>query len=185
MTERHDYHVDGTPPETPENDAAAGAWPETTVVGTRQPKVDGYERVSGAAIFPHDVSLPDMLHGAILRCPHAHAHVLSIDTSAAEKMPGVHAVITNTAPGADIPWYERDGQFYGKLFDDHCRHEGEEVAAIAADTFLQAMDAIRAIDVEYEELPLCHRRSSRPRTRRPRRPGGRQHGRRTEGESPR
>jgi len=154
MTERHDYHVDGAPPETPENDAAAGAWPETTIVGTRQPKVDGYERVSGAAIFPHDVSLPDMLHGAILRCPHAHANVLSIDTSAAERMPGVHAVITNKTPGAAISWYERGGQFYGKLFDDHCRHEGEEVAAIAADTFLQAMDAIRAIDVEYEELPF-------------------------------
>ena len=154
MTERHDYHVDGTPPETPENDAAAGAWAETTVVGTRQPKIDGYERVSGAAVYPHDVSLPDMLHGAILRCPHAHARMLSIDTSAAEGMPGVHAVITGKTPGADMPWYERGGQFYGKLFDDTCRHEGEEVAAVAADTFLQAVDAIRAIDVEYEELPF-------------------------------
>jgi xanthine dehydrogenase YagR molybdenum-binding subunit len=154
MTERHDYHVDGTPPETPENDGPAGAWVETTVIGTRQPKVDGYERVSGAAVYPHDVTLPDMLHGAILRCPHAHAKVLSIDTSAAEKMPGVHAVITGKTPGADIPWYERGGQFYGKLFDDTCRHEGEEVAAVAADTFLQAADAIRVIDVEYEELPF-------------------------------
>ena len=154
MTERHDYHVDGTPPETPENDGPAGAWVETTVVGTRQPKVDGYERVSGAAVYPHDVTLPDMLHGAILRCPHAHAKVLSIDTSAAEKMPGVHVVITGKTPGADIPWYERGGQFYGKLFDETCRHEGEEVAAVAADTFLQAVDAIRVIDVEYEELPF-------------------------------
>ena len=154
MTERHDYHIDGVTPETPENDAAAGAWSETTVVGTRQPKVDGYERVSGAAIYPHDVSLPDMLHGAILRCPHAHAKVISIDTSAAEKMPGVHAVVTGKSPGADIPWYERGGQFYGRLFDDTCRHEGEEVAAVAADTILQAVDALRAIEVEYEELPF-------------------------------
>jgi xanthine dehydrogenase YagR molybdenum-binding subunit len=154
MSERHDYHIDGTPPETPDNDASAGAWRETTVVGTRRPKIDGYERVSGAAIYPHDVVLPDMLHGAILRCPHAHARVVSIDTTAAEKMPGVHAVITGSTPGADIPWYERGGQFYSTLFDDTCRHEGEEVAAVAADTFLQAVDAIRAIEVGYEELPF-------------------------------
>jgi len=154
MTDRHDYHIDGTPPETPDNDAAAGAWPETSVVGTRQPKVDGYERVSGTAVYPHDVSLPGMLHGAILRCPHAHARVLKIDTSAAEAMPGVQVVITGSTPGADIPWYTRGGQSQSTLFDPHCRHEGEEVAAVAAETPYQAFDAIRAITVDYEELPF-------------------------------
>jgi len=154
MTERHDYHIDGTPPETPDNDGAAGAWPKTTVVGTRQPKIDGYERVSGTAVYPHDVSLPGMLHGAILRCPHAHAKVLKIDTSAAEAMPGVQAVITASSPGADIPWYTRGGQSQSSLFDSHCRHEGDEVAAVAAETPLQAFDALRAIEVEYEELPF-------------------------------
>lgn len=154
MTERHDYHIDGAVPETPENEAEGGAWKKTAVVGTRQAKVDAYERVSGAAVFPHDVTLPDMLHGAILRCPYAHAKVLSIDTAAAEKMPGVRAVITGRSPGAGMPWYERRGEFFGKLFGETCRHEGEEVAAVAAETPLQAVDAIRAIRVEYEELPF-------------------------------
>jgi xanthine dehydrogenase YagR molybdenum-binding subunit len=127
---------------------------KTEIVGTRVPKVDGYERVSGTAVFPHDVSLPDMLHGAILRCPHAHAKVKKIDTGKAEKMPGVRAVLTGDSPGADMPWYQRRGQFSGRLFDSHCRHEGEEVAAVAAETPLQAFDAIRAIEVEYEVLPF-------------------------------
>ena len=154
MSDKHAYHIDGTVPETPENDPNAGAWRETSVVGTRQARIDAYERVSGTAVFPHDVSLPEMLHGAILRCPHAHANVLEIDTTEAEKMPGVQAVITGKTGGADMPWYERGGQFYGRLFDDHCRHEGEEVAAVAAETPLQAFDAIRAIKVTYEKLPF-------------------------------
>jgi xanthine dehydrogenase YagR molybdenum-binding subunit len=154
MTDKNAYHIDGPVPETPENDPNAGFWHETRMVGTRQSRVDAYERVSGTAVYPHDVSLPEMLHGAILRCPHAHARVLSIDVTEAEKMPGVQAVITGKSPGADMPWYERGGQFYGKLFDDTCRHEGEEVAAVAAETPLQAVDAIRAIKIEYEELPF-------------------------------
>jgi xanthine dehydrogenase YagR molybdenum-binding subunit len=116
--------------------------------------VDAYERVSGTAVFPHDLLLPDMLHGALLRCPYPHAKVLSIDTSEAEKMPGVQTVITAKTPGADMPWYERRGKAYGRLFDNHCRHQGEEVAAVAAETPLQAADALRAIKVEYEQLPF-------------------------------
>jgi xanthine dehydrogenase YagR molybdenum-binding subunit len=154
MTERTDYHVDRTPPETPGNDGAAGSWPTTRVVGSRLPRIDAYERVSGTAVYPHDVSLPGMLHGAILRCPHAHARVLAIDTAEAERMPGVAAVITGATPGADVPWYENDGVFSSTLFDAHCRHEGEEVAAVAAETPLQAVDAIRAIKVTWEELPF-------------------------------
>jgi len=154
MKDTHAYHIDGAVPETPENRPGPETWRETTVVGTRQPRVDAYERVSGTAVFPHDVSLPDMLHGAVLRCPYAHANVLSIDTSEAEKMPGVQAVITADTPGADMPWYQRRDKAYGRLFDKHCRHEGEEVAAVAAETPLQAADALRAIKVEYEELPF-------------------------------
>jgi len=60
----------------------------------RRPRVDAYERVSGTAVYPSDVILPDMLYGAILRCPHAHARVLAVDTSAAVGMPGVAAVLT-------------------------------------------------------------------------------------------
>ena len=154
MSDEHAYHIDGAVPETPENDSDSGAWRETNVIGTRQPRIDAYERVSGTAVYPQDVSLPEMLHGAILRCPHAHARVLSIDTTEAEKMPGVQVVITGKTPGADMPWYEGRGQFHGHLFDEICRYEGEEIAAIAAETPLQAVDAILAIKVEYEVLPF-------------------------------
>ena len=81
--------------------------------------------------------------------------VKSIDTSAAEKMPGVVAVLTGKSPGADIPWY--GGQTpQSKLFDPHCRYEGDEVAAVAAQTPYQAWDALKAIKVDYEELPFVH-----------------------------
>ncbi len=154
MSEETPYWIDGCVPETPSSNEYPAPWVDTTVVGTRKAKVDGYERVSGSAVYPQDVSLPDMLHGAILRCPHPHARVTKINTGAAEKMPGVLAVITAQTPGADMPWYERGGKAFSRLFDDHCRHEGEEVAAVAAETPLQAVDAIRAIDVEYEILPF-------------------------------
>jgi xanthine dehydrogenase YagR molybdenum-binding subunit len=128
-------------------------WGETRIVGKALPRVDAYERVSGAAQYTYDVLLPDMLHAAILRSPHAHAMVKTIDTSAAEKMPGVVAVLTQNSPGANIPWYGgRTAQ--SKLFDPHCRYEGDEVAAVAARTPYQAWDALKAIKVTYEELPF-------------------------------
>ncbi len=154
MSEETPYWLDDTVPETPQADEYPAPWKTTTVIGTRVTRVDAYERVSGTAVYPHDVSLPDMLHGAILRCPHAHAKVLKIDTGKAEKMPGVRVVLTGDSPGADMGWYERRGTFYGRLFDPHCRHEGEEVVAVAAETLPQAFDAIRAIEVEYEVLPF-------------------------------
>ncbi len=154
MSEETPYWLDDTVPETPQTDEYPAPWKTTTVIGTRVTRVDAYERVSGTAVYPHDVSLPDMLHGAILRCPHAHAKVLKIDTGKAEKMPGVRVVLTGDSPGADMGWYERRGTFYGRLFDPHCRHEGEEVVAVAAETLPQAFDAIRAIEVEYEVLPF-------------------------------
>jgi len=128
-------------------------WGETRIVGKALPRVDAYERVSGAAEYTYDVLLPDMLHAAILRSPHAHAMVKAIDTSAAQKMPGVVAVLTQDSPGANMPWYGgRTAQ--SKLFDPHCRYEGDEVAAVAAETPYQAWDALRAIKVTYEELPF-------------------------------
>jgi CO/xanthine dehydrogenase Mo-binding subunit len=130
---------------------------ETKLVGKAVPRVDAYERVSGTAEFTYDVVLPDMLHAAILRCPHAHAMVKSVDTSAAEKMPGVMGVLTGKSPGANIPWYVPDGPSASPqslLFDPHCRYEGDEVAAVAARTSYEAFDALRAIKVEYEVLPF-------------------------------
>jgi len=131
-------------------------WKETMIVGKPLPRVDGYERVSGAAVFPSDTSLPAMLYGAVLRCPHAHARVKGIDTRAAEKMPGVRAVITGETPGAGVDWAYTTpvATVKTKLFDPHCRHEGEEVAAVAAETPYQAGDAVKEIKVEYEVLPF-------------------------------
>jgi CO/xanthine dehydrogenase Mo-binding subunit len=132
-------------------------WAETRVVGKRLPRVDAFERVSGKAEYTYDVILPDMVYAAILRCPHANAMVKNIDVSEAERMPGVVAVLTDKSPGTDIPWYGigyGGGPMQSKLFDPHCRYEGEEVAAIAAQTPYQVQDALKAIKVEYEVLPF-------------------------------
>ena len=147
------YYIDGPVPETPCADVPAEPWGETRVIGKPIPRVDAYERVSGTAVFPFDVTLPDMLHGAILRSPHSHAIVRRVDVSAAEKMPGVRAVITGATPGCDVPWHGSRAGALSKLFDLHCRHEGDEIAAIAAETPYQAWDAIRAIKVEYDVQP--------------------------------
>jgi CO/xanthine dehydrogenase Mo-binding subunit len=152
MSESHLYYIEGPLPETPLPEPQE-PWGETRVVGQPLPRVDAYERVSGSAVYPFDVTMPDMLHAAILRCPHAHAMVKRVDTSAAEKMPGVYAVVTGSTPGFDIPWYATESGALSKLFDPHCRYQGEEVAAVAAETPYQAWDAVRAITVEYEVMP--------------------------------
>jgi CO/xanthine dehydrogenase Mo-binding subunit len=128
-------------------------WTETKVVGKSIPRIDAYERVSGTAVFPSDVTLPDTLYAAVLRCPHAHANVKRVDASAAGRMPGVRAIITGSTPGVALPWYPGpDGKPLSRLFDSHCRFEGEEVGAVAAETPYEAWDAVRAIEVEYEVL---------------------------------
>ena len=129
----------------------AKLWGETRFVGKPVPRVDGYERVSGTAVYPLDVTLPDMLHAAILRCPHGHAMVKRVDTAKAREMPGVRAVLTDTDKEAQIAWYAPSVPrgAASRLFDPHCRFEGEEVAAVAAETPQQAWDAVRTIQVEY------------------------------------
>jgi xanthine dehydrogenase YagR molybdenum-binding subunit len=130
-------------------------WGETAVVGKPIARVDAYERLSGAAIYPLDVLLPDMLYAATLRCPHAHALVKKVDLSQALQMPGVRAILSDGDADARIPWYSaRGGRAASRLFDPHCRFEGEEVAVVAADSPQQAWDAVRAIQVEYERLPF-------------------------------
>ena len=148
------YYIQGIPvPETPLPGKEPAAWKETNVVGKRLPRVDAYERVSGSAVFPSDVHLPNMLYGAILRCPHPHARVRQVDTSAVSKMAGIRAVISGTTPAADLVW-KKDASGEMRLFDPHCRYEGEAVAAVAAETPYQARDAINAIRVDYEVLPF-------------------------------
>ena len=148
------YYISDVPPETPEPQGQPEPWTTTTVVGKRLPRIDGYERVSGAAIYTSDVILPGMLYAATLRSPHAHAIVKKLDASTAERMPGVAAVLTPTSPGADIPWYNTRSGPLSRLLDTTCRYEGDEIAVVAAETPYQAWDAVKAIVVEYEKLPF-------------------------------
>jgi len=154
MTDDALYYVDMPLPETQEPDGDPKPWPATEVVGKPLPRVDGYERVSGTAVYPSDLVLPGMLYGAILRCPHPHARVRSVDTSAAEALPGVVAVLTGSSPEAKNVTWRYGGGVSTALFDPVCRHEGEAVAAVAAETPYQARDALAAIRVDYEVLPF-------------------------------
>ncbi|MDE0643556.1 MAG: xanthine dehydrogenase family protein molybdopterin-binding subunit [Acidimicrobiia bacterium] len=130
-------------------------------VGTRPVRHDGLEKVTGRAKYGADLNLPGMLVGAVLRSPHAHARILSIDTSAAESMDGVKAVVT----GADFPMLESKeaGGGEGEIDPrDLCRnvmardkvlYEGHALAAVAATSRREALAALDAIRVDYEVLP--------------------------------
>jgi carbon-monoxide dehydrogenase large subunit len=110
--------------------------------------------IRGQGRYLDDVLLPGMLHGAMLRAPVAHAHVLSIDTSAALAHPKVHAVIT----GADLEargcaWMPTmSGDVQAVLATDKVRFQGQEVAFVIADDHYSAHDALELIDVEYAPL---------------------------------
>src|SRR6185295_239128 len=104
-----------------------------TLLNHAWPRVDGSLKVSGAAHYTHDMRPKGMLFARILRCPYAHAKVTKFDSSAAEKIPGVAAVIQ------------------GPLTE--LRYAGAAVAAVAARTPEIAADALKAIDVQYEVLP--------------------------------
>jgi CO/xanthine dehydrogenase Mo-binding subunit len=140
-------------PETPKPAGGTKPWQTTKVVGRPLPRVDAYERVSGKAVYPSDVILPDMLFCALLRCPHPNAVVTGIDAKDARAMVGVRAVMTGEDRDADTLWpWSPDVRT--KLFDPRCRFEGEVVAAVAAETPYQAWDAVRAIKVRYDVLPF-------------------------------
>lgn len=145
-------------PDPPRAGEAPKPWEKTRYVGKTLPRVDGYERLSGSAVYPSDVRLPNMLYGAILGSPHANARVRKLDTAKAEGMPGIRAVLGGSAPEGGIRWPYRQGrpakEITSKIFNPHCRYEGDAVAAVAAETPYQAWDALRAIMVEYEVLPF-------------------------------
>ncbi len=145
------YSSEENVPETPDPGAVPKPWRKTAMVGKPYPRVDGYELVSGKAVFPSDVSLPGMLIGAVLRSPHPNAVVKKIDTSGAERMPGVQAILTGSSPEADIDW-TYGGAVKSRLLESRCRFEGDAIAAVAADTYYQAIDALRSIKVDYEVL---------------------------------
>jgi xanthine dehydrogenase YagR molybdenum-binding subunit len=116
------------------------------IVGQPISRVDGIEKVTGRACYSGDVRLPGQLYACVLRSPHPHARILHIDSSAAEQLAGVHAVLSNVnAPSID--WYPNS-----KLFDSTVRFAGDEVAAVAAESEEIARDAIALIKVEYETL---------------------------------
>jgi xanthine dehydrogenase YagR molybdenum-binding subunit len=152
MSKHAPYVDDGPLPETPAAATPDESWQETKVIGQPLPRIDAYERVSGSAVYPSDLILPDMLFAAILRCPHPHARVLEVDTSEASAMPGVAEIIDPSSPEAETGW--RYGGHRTTLIDPVCRYEGEVVAAVAAETQDQAQDALRAIKVTYEVLPF-------------------------------
>ena len=129
-----------------------GPAPVTTVIGSGMRKVDGLEKSTGRAVYTDDVTLPGMLHGKILRSPHPHARILSIDTSRAEALDGVHAVITGRDMPIQygiIPWTQDEYP----LCLDRVRYIGDGVAAVAAIDEDTAIEALALIGVEYQELP--------------------------------
>ena len=122
-------------------------------IGTRPVRHDGLEKINGKARFAADMAKPRMVHGYVLRSPHAHAKILSIDTSEAETMPGVKAVITASdfpSPTDDEGFPHRSSNLIARK---KVRYEGQTVAAVAAITRRQAKEAVSKILVEYEELP--------------------------------
>jgi len=124
--------------------------PPETLIGRRIPKLDAPRKVTGETRYLQDLELPGMLHGKILRSDRVHARLVSIDTSAASAMPGVHAVITAAdTPGVPLG-HARDNP---PLKGDKVRCIRDEIAAVAAETPQIAEAAVRAIEVEYEDLP--------------------------------
>ncbi len=132
--------------------------PSTSVVGHPEVKVDALRLVKGNPAFTDDFEMRGLLHAKVLRSPHAHARILSIDDSAARALPGVHAVIHH-GNVARVK-YASGGQSYPNpkphdqvSFDDKVRHVGDRVAAVAAETVEIAQQACSLIEVEYEVLP--------------------------------
>ena len=113
-------------------------WPDMKdrrVIGKRISRLDGVAKASGRAKYPSDQNPKGMLYAIVLTCPHAHARIKSIDTSAAEKVKGFAGLSIITKPGTEVQW------------------AGTEIAVAVAENESQARDAARAIKVEYEVLP--------------------------------
>ena len=125
---------------------------ENRVVGKPQIRKDAPAKAMATAVYAGDLKMPGMLHGKALRAKYPHAKILSIDTTRAAAMPGVHCVLT----AKDIPGENRFGlalRDQEVLASEKTRMLGDPVALVAADTLEQAEEAILHIDVEYEALP--------------------------------
>ena len=125
-------------------------------VGARLPRYDGVGHATGRTVYVDDVRVNGMLHVRALRSPHHHAAIKRLDTSRAERMPGVAAIVTH----ADVPLLT-----YGHLSalgipadepllaDEDVRYKGQPIAVVAAEDTAAAQAAVEAIDIEFEELP--------------------------------
>ncbi len=126
---------------------------EFNVVGTRPVRHDGADKVTGRALYGADFAAAGLLHGKVLKSPHAHAVIKSIDTSKAEALDGVHAVVT----AADYP--DSGGDNAAKcmrdnlMASDKALYQGHAIAAVAAINAHVAEEAITLIEVEYDALP--------------------------------
>jgi CO/xanthine dehydrogenase Mo-binding subunit/aerobic-type carbon monoxide dehydrogenase small subunit (CoxS/CutS family) len=130
-----------------EEEPADGAY-----IGTNVRRIDAPSKVSGSLKYAGDMVMPHMLHMQVLRSPHPHARIVSIDTSEAEAMSGVEGVITS----ADVPGVDGFGVFVHDqpvLARGKVRYVGEAVAAVAAEDLLTARRALSKIKVVYEPLP--------------------------------
>src|SRR5215472_9916205 len=132
------------------------------VVGKRLPRVDAKERVTGQAIYPADLSLPGMVHAKLLRSPHAHARIRSIDVARAQALKGVLAVVTaadfpELPVGTTIPMGETGYDMWMIAAINLARGKvhwvGQPVAGVAAVDGHVAEAALSLIDVAYEPLP--------------------------------
>ncbi len=120
------------------------------LIGTSVPRIDGREKVTGAAVYTDDVQFgPRLLFARIKRSPYAHAKILSIDTRKAEELPGVKAVVTGEDFPGFIGLYLQDRHIFCR---DRVRYVGDPVAGVVASTEEIAEQALDLIDVEYEEL---------------------------------
>ncbi len=123
------------------------------VVGTRVPRPDGVDKVTGRARYGADITAPGMLTGLCLRSPHAHARIKSIDTSAAEAMKGVKAVVTRADFTAEPEGGENRDVLDNVMAGEKALYDGHTVAAVAATSRSVARAALKAIKVDYEVLP--------------------------------
>ena len=124
-----------------------------TAIGHDAPRVDALEKVTGAAKFAGDLRVPGMTYGRVLRSPYAHARITAIDTSRAEALPGVIAVMTGSNLPTATPNYGHALKDRPVLAIDRVRFVGEPVVAVAAEDLATADEALTLIDVDYEELP--------------------------------
>ncbi len=133
---------------------------ETTVIGKSLPLIDAREKVTGRLKYAGDLPpLHRMHHAKVLRSPYAHARVVNIDTSKAEALPGVSAVltheddITGRKKTCNTPWVDPSFNFRGPMISQEVCYVGDEVAVVSAVDEDTAKQALRLIEVEYEELP--------------------------------